>query len=914
MILVTCVALTASSLIAPDAQLPSSQDQIKALTGEIPGIQVHVEGSSIDRLYGTTLAVGASPAASAQAFFDRHGHHLGLSGSDLQVVEWEPGVEDLPLKYDESTGEWGMTARRYTQHLDGTEVFGSDLRVVVRNEHNFPLVLLACDLRVVSTAKLASTAPSWSTQTISSVAEDLLGYGAVITKTPRRVLWAGIESPEPARYAIAFDAEVGTPDDGEAYLKYGFVIDADTHEVLHLEDRIHHVDLIGTVGGLATNGEGADECHEETHRGLPYVQVWISGGSGGDVFSDVDGNFLIEDVGPDLVTVVSQVRGEWFRVFNSGGDDAMIIIEADPAKPISVIHNEANDDETQRSEVNAYVEANRIRDWVLNINPAFPVIGSQESFRINVNIGDNCNAYYNGSSINFYTSGGGCNNTAFATVVHHEYGHHLVNVAGSGQGEYGEGMGDVVGALLSGEPELAKGFFAGDCENGLRNADNTCQYQESGCSSCGSEIHACGQLISGCAWDLRQGMIAFDPVHGEAITNQLIIDSIPLHNGSAINEAIVIDILTLDDDDDVLGNGTPHYDQIAWAFSAHGIPAPPLDLLEITLVDGVPTHVHPEDGVLLKVDVADVHGTHDPGTTILRVDSGDGPNDIEMTDLGEGHYEAILPGAECGTDILFSITAQTTDGQVASLPAAGAYSVVSAFSEPDLAIDDHFETDQGWVVSGDSPSPWERGFPQQAGGSWIPHDDFDGGGQAYLTDNQGGGGAHDLDGTTILVSPVIDASGGGTLTWAYWLSERTNNPHTVEDGLLIEVATNDAGDNWVQIRLYETYQNGWRTDAQDVVAGGLIEPSSTIQIRVTAMDEGDDGRLEAGLDAVELLAIDCDPGDDCPADFDGSGRVDVADLLHLIAAWGSEAGDIDGDGTTNVADLLALLEAYGECS
>ena len=75
------------------------------------------------------------------------------------------------------------------------------------------------------------------------------------------------------------------------------------------------------------------------------------------------------------------------------------------------------------------------------------MIANQTAFTVNVNIGSNCNAFYNGSSINFYTSGGGCNNTAFSDVVHHEYGHHLVNVGGSGQGAYGEGQSDVMGGL-----------------------------------------------------------------------------------------------------------------------------------------------------------------------------------------------------------------------------------------------------------------------------------------------------------------------------------------------------------------------------------------------------------------------------------------------------------------------------------
>jgi hypothetical protein len=54
-------------------------------------------------------------------------------------------------------------------------------------------------------------------------------------------------------------------------------------------------------------------------------------------------------------------------------------------------------------------------------------------------------------------------------------------------------------------------------------------------------------------------------------------------------------------------------------------------------------------------------------------------------------------------------------------------------------------------------------------------------------------------------------------------------------------------------------------------------------------------------------------GQFCPADFDGDGDVDTADLLYLLAAWGTGAGDVDGDGDTDTADLLALLAAWGEC-
>lgn len=54
----------------------------------------------------------------------------------------------------------------------------------------------------------------------------------------------------------------------------------------------------------------------------------------------------------------------------------------------------------------------------------------------------------------------------------------------------------------------------------------------------------------------------------------------------------------------------------------------------------------------------------------------------------------------------------------------------------------------------------------------------------------------------------------------------------------------------------------------------------------------------------------------CPADVNDSGAVDVSDLLSLLAAWGRCPGcpeDLNGDGRVLVSDLLALLAAWGPC-
>ncbi|MCP3904117.1 MAG: Zn-dependent exopeptidase M28 [Planctomycetes bacterium] len=54
----------------------------------------------------------------------------------------------------------------------------------------------------------------------------------------------------------------------------------------------------------------------------------------------------------------------------------------------------------------------------------------------------------------------------------------------------------------------------------------------------------------------------------------------------------------------------------------------------------------------------------------------------------------------------------------------------------------------------------------------------------------------------------------------------------------------------------------------------------------------------------------------CPADVDGDGDVDFADLLDVIAAWGACADcreDLDLNGVVGFSDVLVLIGAWGPC-
>jgi len=70
-----------------------------------------------------------------------------------------------------------------------------------------------------------------------------------------------------------------------------------------------------------------------------------------------------------------------------------------------------------------------------------------------------------------------------------------------------------------------------------------------------------------------------------------------------------------------------------------------------------------------------------------------------------------------------------------------------------------------------------------------------------------------------------------------------------------------------------------------------------------------------GIDTPGVPNGGCTYASPCPADLNGDGVVNSADLSGLLNAWGSSGptGDLNGDGTVSSADLSALLNGWGAC-
>ncbi|MBG83786.1 MAG: hypothetical protein CMJ40_04470 [Phycisphaerae bacterium] len=510
------------------------------------------------KIAATRIAGGATALESANNALESVATMLGVDASAFNPVGPFPnGAHTIQLGYQPDSGEYKFTSVYWTQTADGLPVYNTRLNILVRNVQDHPAVYVTSDLRDVGGFKAFGDLRPNRNMAQAAAARQL-GVGSTISN-PEIVCFAGVEDMRISpRTAMVFDAQNGSKLDG-TFKKFLLIVDLETGVVLHEKNLIVHA-ADGSVSGLATEDSGADECHDEVPTPMPYLQV---SGGGNTTYTDVNGNFSLPSSG--TVNVTAGVSGQFYTVNNTVGGETSGSTTIPNGGFGSITLNEANNDEATRAQINAYVEANRFRDYLIDLVPSYPVMSTESFFPINVMVSGSCNAYYDYSSINFFPASGGCNNTAFSVVVHHEIGHHVVASGGSGQGSYGEGLGDICGIAITGDPQLARGFFQGDCGTGIRNADNDFQYPCTG----GSSVHYCGQLLSACFWDMLGTMSAYP--NGNDIVSRLFFESVTVHSGESIDPTITLDILVLDDDDGNLDNGTPHSAEILQAMELHSM-------------------------------------------------------------------------------------------------------------------------------------------------------------------------------------------------------------------------------------------------------------------------------------------------------------------------------------------------------
>ena len=885
-------------------------------------------------IYGAALATGKSPLESARNFCDEiqgiYANEVGEltprklpSGEVLQGVMWNRDIKT----HDFFTF-------RFDQTLNGVPVFRSGIGFLVRSEDGFPLVQsgnnlkemqdfeadglkeIAAKVTVLMKRNAAAEMANSNLQVDgaqSILANERQQESPVEVSDEKLVIWAGNSNVRVApEAAIQFVATQGTRHDFATYRKFLIVAAVDDGEVLFAETRIH-ADVSGTVSGQAADGVNASECESLAAFALPFAEVSITGGE--TVFADQNGSFNVPSNAGGTVTVNSRLGGLYFDLFDESAGGSTPVISMNVADPGSVdfLHNSAGT-EFETANVNGYLHANIVRNFVLNIEPTFPVIDNELGFDIHTNINGSCGAFYDGSSINFTRGSGTCHNTSTADVVYHEYAHHLIGVTGNAQGQFGEGAADTMSVIIEDNPELAVGFFAGDCSTFLRSAENFRSYP---CTT--GSIHDCGQLISGCVWDTIEAIRATDPANANAIVSQLFVNMLMVRGAMGgsdiIGPEITLIFLQLDDDDGDLTNGTPHYEQIATAFNAHNMMAPELVLLNLTFPNGLPDVIDPDGGTTFQVDVETNVSPQIPNSGVLHVDTGSGFQQFPMTTIDSDSYLAEFEPTDCGEIISYFVSVDAQNGETSTQPPAapgeGTFSAVAAQSISNIFTDD-FETDQGWLVTGSATAGmWQRGIPSGDGERNDPLTDADGSGSCYVTENAPGNS--DVDGgNTILTSPIMDAMTGNDEKAMVGYYRWFNSDGSVSDAFTVEIS-NDGGATWTTLEVVGPGGNetvgGWIK--QQFIIDDFVTPTANMRFRFTAEDVGVGDIVEAGIDGVEIDRVSCD-SDVLHGDVNLDGVVNLLDVAPFVSVLSSGSfqaeADINKDGVVDLLDVAPFVD------
>ncbi len=393
-------------------------------------------------------------------------------------------------------------------------------------------------------------------------------------------------------------------------------VDASSGELLDFLD----INEYGSISGGVYQG---DRPSPEVILPMPFANYATSSyANSGGVFSGTSGT--------------TSLNGQFVRITDSCGS---ISKASDGSGNIALGSSSGTDCTTPGSGGSGNTHAARTQFYALNRAkevargwlPTNTWLNAQ--LTANVNLNQTCNAYWNGSSVNFFRSGGGCANTGeLPGVSLHEYGHGLDSNDGSGSSPdngTGETYGDFTAALATHDSCIGNGFLGSSNCGGYGNSCTSCSgvrdidwakhsrntastvanFTQTTCPTpsannpnyvgpCGKDAIARGQTSkkreghcesypsSEALWDLAARDLP-SPGSGSAWA---IVDRLWYLSRSTAGAAFTCNVSgttwtssgcstgslfrifrAVDDDNGNLNDGTPHGGAIATAFNRHGL-------------------------------------------------------------------------------------------------------------------------------------------------------------------------------------------------------------------------------------------------------------------------------------------------------------------------------------------------------
>ncbi len=773
-------------------------------------------GNDVSRIYGNVPMLANNNEDSARAFVAQYAEAFGVLATDLQLQKSAPIDNRFEVFW-------------FAQTSRGIRVEGSGLTVLIRPGIPNAVVLASPHIRPVPENEPNGLISGVQAQAVVRNAMPKAQY----IDSPEFMIWSYSEYGHYAYMVRAGTFNKVTPQ------RFMFFVDASTGQILEKRDEVYHVDVTGSVMGYMTPGHNPDEPTNPPVQGTIFdMLVNISGGN--RAYTDASGNFTIANTGSTDVTVNAQLRGHWANVLNNAGSNEVRSMVVTPPGPANFLMN-PTPTELVTAQVNGFVNTEIVHNFAKSINPAYP--GIDVMMPVNVNLNQTCNAYYTGGTINFFRSGGGCNNSAYANVIYHEYGHFIIASGHNNPtGDYHEGEADVNASLLQDDNIIGRHFYTSGAF--IRDVDTPNVLYP-----CSGEVHQCGLVVAGAFWDmLRELRLTMGNGPGMTLARYLHINSILL--SPAVDPGLTIDVLTLDDNDGNLANGSPHYFEIDRGFRQHNLAAPPLQFLGFRIAPSNNAFLPANQTIGFIVQPYAIVNLYAPNTTHIhyRINGGawvdNAVPDLFNTSRGSRTPNATIPAQPVGTLIEWYFSAMDTSGNtVNDVDPLTPHESIAATTVITV-LNDNFETNQGWAVVNDpslTTGAWQRGVPVTATRGEPPAAQG-GSGQCYVTDNRSGD--FDVDGgPTVLTSPVFDMAGSnGIVSIYYWMYCSTG-----EDQLVLQVS-NDGGTSWTSVRSWTGSSSAWKRFS--FVVSKYIAPTGNMKIRLSVSDNPNNSVTEAGLDTV----------------------------------------------------------------
>lgn len=835
------------------------------------------------RAYGPGVVYAGEDAAARLAAFEAELAGFGVPGG----LPWE--VHESGAKHD-----WAFAK----QVVEGIPVHGG---MVMTKWHNGELVSWGADW--YRDAAVPDAAVLGSDALLEAAIEGLALDEWGIPEEQPMVLVPAAEAGGAFRYRLV-QPFVIPGRAGAIPRRYLTWVDAHTGEVVMRVNQVRHiagrvampetagkpervVRRMGLDAPAVLNVSGAvrGQVHElypfEGTENLPMPHLALNI-PGDNLHTDDEGGFVSTAAGP--VNFTAALTGRWSTVFTNGVTPSGLIGLADGYNNVDLtpIGNV--------KERSAYRSVNAIHDHMKSLLPDFE--GLDFSLPTNIDVAGECNAFYDGQSVNFYDAGGGCNATSLiADVVWHEYGHGINDYFYQSLGSYflngamNEGYADLWAMSLGDLAEIGKGFNAGS-EEGIRRYDQDPKVYP---QDLVGEVHADGEIICG-AWYDTHVLLGGD----WAATMALFVDAYPGLQATALDgdegqafTDVLIDVLQADDDDADLSNGTPHAAAIIEGFDLHGI-----TIFGYAEMDHEPVEfAAAEAGIVVEADAEILfpYSLYFEGMKLRYRSTPDGEwEELEMAESDSG-FEATLPAQPAGTVMAYYVFISDDFGGLSAVDPVGAaaeeypnlphYTLVGV--EPLLINDSDEYADFGFWQTGvpgydnATTGQWEEAIPVGSFGEAgdpatiaAPNVDHTPGfaGFAFVTGvNPVGGsiGANDVDaGHTTLQSPVIDLTPYAEPVIAYWrwyCNAPFSGANPRSDWWQVQLS-NDGGATWTYLENTLQQDLSWRRNAFRV--SDWVEPTDAFVMRFIASDSTtvgenlDGGSLvEAALDDIVLYDL-----------------------------------------------------------